>query len=390
MGRVPRGTPLTEQGQSEEKLSDTSAIVPETITPSVEGYFRVPPIWVGEKPAPESVRTLNPHVHHLEIVEKELDSGIKVRVLRDGTFLFDFSSWRLAPKIVIPGYRHPGPNVPHRLAVETDKALRVAEEFSIQRARVMNVHQACLATSEQVLRRKNEPMGIPVDAQNTLKGQFFDDAVSYSENSSDVHSLSRNTANNRYTVLPNRLLPRRVVDIEVVEHSLKSLSQILHRDDTALLQLIDSLYGAARSYAERRSGEAAVVAWTVCEQLLSEAWVSLLNSAKSQGRMTRRRREKLEGLDYTASVKVEMLEIHGRIDYELYGRLEIARKARNRWVHNMKEPSYLDVRNTFGAAQVLLNKLRGVGVRLTLKDPGSGVPDWYAISGADRVNRGHS
>ena len=390
MGRVPRGTPLAEGAQSEEKLSDGSAIVPETITPSVEGYFRVPPIWVGEKPAPESVRTLNSQVHHSVIVESELDSGVKVRVLRDGTFLFDFSSWRLAPQIVIPAYKPPGTNVPHRLAVETDKALKAAEEFSVQRAKVMNVHQACLATSEQILRRMNDQMGIPVDAQNTLKGQSFDDAVRYSENSTDVHSLARNTANNRYTVVPNRLLPRRVVDIEVVEHSLKSLSHMLRQDDTALLQLIDSLYGAAQSYAERRSGEAAVVAWTVCEQLLSEAWVSLLNDTKSQGRMTGRRRKKLEGTDYSASVKVEMLEIHGRIDYELYSRLEIARKARNGWVHELQEPSYLDICNTFGAAQVLFSKLRGVCVQLTLTDPRSGVPDWYVISGRHSINLGHS
>lgn len=390
MGKVPRGTSLAEQGQSEEKLYNESAIVPETITPSIEGYYRVPPIWVGEKPEPESVRTLNPPVHHSVIVETELDSDIKVRVLRDGTFLFDFSSWHLAPQIAIPGYKHPGTNVPHRLAVETDKALKAAEEFSVQRARVMNVQQACLATSEQILRRKSDQMGIPVDAQNTLKGQSFDDAVSYGENSTDVHSLARNTANNRYTVLPNRLLPRRVVETEVVEHSLKSLSQILRQSDTALLQLIDSLYGAAQSYAERRSGEAAVVAWTVCEQLLSEAWVSLLNDTKSKGRMTGKRRRKLEGIDYTASIMVEMLEIHGRIDYQLYGQLEIARRARNRWVHEMQEPSYLDVCNTFDAAQVLLNKLRGVCVHLTLTDPRPGVPDWYVISNRDRSTKGNS
>ena len=390
MSKVPRGAPLPERAQTEEKLSDDSAIVSETITPAIEGFFRVPPIWVGEKPAPESVRTLNPQVHHSVIVETELDSGVIVRVQRDGTFLYDFSSWRLAPQIVIPGYVHPGANVPHRLAVETDKALLAAEEFSVQRARFINVHQACLATSELILRQLNDQMGIPVDAQNTLKGQSFHDAVSYNENVTDVHSLARNTANNRYTVLPNRLIPRRVVDVEVVEHSLESLSQILRKDDTTLLQLIDSLYGAAQSYVERRAGEAVVVAWTVCEQLLSEAWFSLLNDTKSQRRMTGRRRKKLEGLDYTASVKIETLEIQGRIDYELYGRLEEARRARNGWVHGMKEPSYLDVWNTFGAAQLLLHKLRGVGIQLTLTDPRSGVPDWYLISGRFGTNRGHS
>ena len=377
MGKVPRGVQLPEQVQSFEDLSVESSKIPDTFTPSIEGYFRVPPIWVGEKPEPESVRNLNLQIHHSVALETQLDSGIKVRVQRDGTFLFDFSSWDLAPQMVIPGYSHPGVNVPHRLAVETDKALRFAEEFAELRAKVMNVQQACLATSEQVLRRRTYQMGIPVDAQNTLKGQTFDDAVNYLENATDVHSLARNTANNRYTLLPNRLLPRRAIEIEVVKLSLELLDQMLQRDDPGLLQLIDSLYGAARSYAERRAGEAASVAWTVCEQLLSEAWTLLLNDTKSQGRMPGKRRNKLEGLDYTASIKVEMLEINGRIDYDLYGQLEVARRARNQWVHKMREPNYSEVSQTIGAAQVLLHRIKGVRVLMTLTDPEPGVPDWY-------------
>ena len=381
MSKIPRGVRLPEQKQALKELSGDPTIIPDTVTPSIEGFFRVPPVWVGEEPEPESVRNLNLQIHHSVVLETQLDSGITVCVQRDGTFLFDFSSWDLAPQYVIPGYRHPGPNIPHRLAVETDKALQSAEEFAVLRARVMNVQQACLATSEQMLNRRTDQMGFPVDAQNTLKGQSFDEAVSYRENATDVHSLARNTSNNWYTVLPNRLLPRRVIEIEVIKTSLALLDQILQQGDPALLQLIDSLYGAARSYAERRPGEAAAVAWTVCEQLLSEAWTLLLHDTKSQGRMPGKRRNKLEGLDYTASIKVEMLEIHGRIDYELYGRLEVARRARNQWVHKMQEPNYAEVSDTIWAAQVLLHKIKGVRLLLTLSDPGPGVPDWYNNTG---------
>ena len=381
MGKVPRGIRLPEDEPLFGGTSDDPNIVSNTKSPAIEGYFRVPAIWVGQEPDPESVRELNPQIHHEVVLETRLDSDITVRVQRDGTFLFDFSSWDLAPQAVVPGYRHPGPGIPHRLPIETAEALQSAENFAIVRARVMNVLQACLATSEQILKGRLEHMGFPVDAQSTLKGQSFESAVSYKENALDVHYLARNAANNRYIVSPNRLLSRRVLEIEVVEHSLELLDRILLANDLTLIHLIDSLYGAARRYTERRSGEAVVVAWAVCEQLLSSAWNALLVDAKSAGRLPGKRRNKLEGRDYTASVMVEMLELVNRIDYDLYCRLEVARKSRNDWAHSFQEPNYSEVSETFSAALDLLHKIKGVRVLLTLTDPGPGVPSWYNRTG---------
>lgn len=362
-----------------ETTPDDSILISSKRTAAIEGFFRVPAIWVEHKPDPVSVRELNLPVHHAAVLETELDSGITVRVQRDGTFLFDFTNWSLAPQVVIPGYKPPGHGIPHRLPVETDKALHSAENFAIDRAKVMNVQQACLATSEQFLKSRTELMGFPVDAQSTLKGQTFEDAVSYNENATDVHSLARNTANNRYTVSPNRLLPRRVVELEVVEHSLTLLDQILLDNDLTLINMVDSLFGAARRYTERRAGEAIVVAWAVCEQLLSFAWDALLDDAKSAGRMPGKRRKKFVGRDYTASVMAEMLEITNNIDFSLYSRLEVARKSRNDWAHSFREPNYSEVFTTFGAALGLLSKFKGIRLFLALTDPGPGVPSWYSM-----------
>ena len=241
----------------------------------------------------------------------------------------------------------------------------------------MNVHQACMATSEQLLKHRSAQMGFPIDAMNTLKGLTFEGSVSYREDATDVHSLARNATNNRYKISRERLFTRRVLELEVVKHSLELLDQILFANDSALILMIDLLYAAARRYAERSSGEAVVVAWAVCEKLLSSAWNSLLHDAKSSGRMTNRRREKLEGLDYTASVMIEMLEINNRIDYDSYLVLERVRKSRNRWVHNMREPNNLEVSEAIRAAQDLLQRIKGVRVLLSLTGPGPGVPGWY-------------
>ena len=384
MGKVPRGTRLPEDESLFKEPSNDPNIKPDLDTPAVEGYFRVPAIWVGKKPDSLTVKKFDPQIHHEVVLETTLNSGITVRVQRDGTFLFDFSTWDPAPQIVIPGYRHPGPGIPHRLAIETERAVQAAEEHSLIRAKVMNVQQACLTTSVQLLGQRPAQMGFPIDAQASLKGMAFEDAASYSENAADVHSLARNAANNKYTASPERLLSRPVIELEVVNHSLALLDHILLENDPDLLQMIDSLYAAARSYTERRSGKAVVVAWAVCEQLVSTAWDSLLIDLKRSARMPGTRRRKLVGIDYTASIKIEMLEMMGRIDYDSYLLLSHARKSRNDWAHRLREPKDEEVMKGFLAAQDLLEKIKGIRILLSLSGPGPGIPSWYTW-GSQRI-----
>lgn len=122
-------------------------IVPDRVSPAVEGYFRIPAVWIGDAPDPESVRILNPSIHHAVMLRKALRSGVEVLVRRDGTFLFDFSGWSSAPVTVIPGYRAPDP--PYRPPTDHARARDSAETYAVLRAQVMNAHQACLTTSER-------------------------------------------------------------------------------------------------------------------------------------------------------------------------------------------------------------------------------------------------
>ena len=378
MDKAPRGVRLPEDEPLFREPSDDKTISPDTVSPAVEGYFRVPAIWVGEEPSLDPENGFNPQVCQEVVFEKNLNAGIGIRVLRDGTFLFDFSSWELAPQVEIPGYRHQGPGIPHRLPVVSEKAVQASEDYAVVRARAMNVHQACMATSVHLITGGSHQMGYPVDAMNTLKGLTFNEGGRFRDSDTDVSTMARNIANNRYKNTDNVSFSRRVFDQEIVEKSFEILDQILLRSDMTLLQMIESVYVAAHRFLERRSGEAVVVAWTVCEQLLLVAWSSLLDDTKSSGRMTGRRRKKLEGRDYTASVMTEMLEINERIDSELYGRIEVARKARNNWVHRTLEPNNLEVSESIRAALDLLHEFKGVCLHFPLTGPGPGVPGWNA------------
>lgn len=350
----------------------------DMVSPSIEGYFRIPAVWIGEAPAPETVRKLNPAVHHAIMYQHKLDCGIEVRVQRDGLFLFDFRNWALAPQIIIPGYTRPNPNGPYSVPQVHTKAEEKAEEFAIVRAQLMNAHQACLATAESVVMRRGAAMGFPVTAWNTHKAISFETKPSYHDDTEDIHALARNVLNNKDGVEREYALQRRALELPVVEESFRLLDLILRDPGSRAIQMVESAYIAACRNVEKRFGEAVVISWGVCEQLISVAWKRHLDSKRTEpGRVTKDREEKLTGRDYTASVRVEMLELSGVIDHEQYRRLEIARKARNKWAHEMRVPKQSEVSVCIKAIEILLLQVEGIPLRLQLGGRG-GVPEWPA------------
>ena len=243
----------------------------------------------------------------------------------------------------------------------------------------MNAHQACLATSESVVKRRSAGMGVPVTAWNTHKAISFDTPPAYNDDTEDSHALAHNVLNNKDQVPCQQPLPRRVLELEVVEHSFELLDHILLCGDSTLIQMVEAAYIATSRWGEKRFGEAVVLAWGVCEQLISSAWSKILEDTKSGEKEPRRmpndRKNKLSGRDYTASVMVEMLEINGRIDWELYRLLEIARKARNNWAHKMRSPKNSEAIICIRAVETLLWQNRGVHLSLQFGRRG-GVPQW--------------
>ena len=375
MDEVPLGFRSAEDESLFKNPTEDPAICSDKVSPAVEGYFRIPAVWVGEPPNPESVLTLNPRIHHAVVFKMKLHCGIEVRVQRDGTFLFNFSTWRLAPQILIPGYRIPNPGHSHRAPAEHISAENEAEEHAVLRAQTMNVHQACLATSEKVVKERAAEMGFPLTAWNTLKAISFETAISYADDTEDVRALTHNVLNNKDQVYREQPHPRRVLELDVIEHSLAMLDQILSAKDQALIQMIEAVYLAACRCTEKRFGEAITLAWGVCEQLLSSAWQVLIDDIKASDRMRRKRKDKLEGRDYTVSVITEILEMNDRIDHDLYLLLEDTRKARNNWAHKMHIPTVNDADKAIGAAERLFRHVKGIHISLGMYGRG-GVPMW--------------
>lgn len=348
---------------------------PDRVGPVVEGYFYIPPIWIGEAPDPEAVQNLNPAVHHTAVIETQLTCGIRARANKDGLFLFDFTHWSPGKPVLVPGFVRP--DGLHYRPEETEEAERKAEDVAVLRAVVMNAHQALLGTAQMLLRHSSMSIGRPVTAWSTYKAISLQAPIHYSEDHESLHNLLRNVANNKDRVAQTSPVRRRSIDVDVVQWSLSALDRLLADGDLTGIRLVEGAFMAANRRYEKRFGESITLGWTVCEQLVSITWNRMLDDTRvaNAERMSKERRSKLLGRDYTASVKSEMLELSGRLSHDLFRKLEIARKARNRWAHEMRPPPEREVQVCLSAVEQLMPSVLGIQLRLGGGGRG-GVPQW--------------
>lgn len=351
-------------------------VEPDRVNAVVEGYFRIPAVWVGSAPTNPAVETgmsLGRQVAH----KATLGCGMDAYAMRNGLFLFDFLRSRIGEVVRVPGYERPA-TLPYTPPRSHAIAGAKAEQVSLLRAQIMNVHQACLISSEYVVRRRSAAMGFPITAWSTVHSIGIAHPVPYHDDVEGVHALAMNVLDGKYAsaFAPSQ---RRVLEVDVVAHSFKTLNHVLDLENGRYIPIVEAAYQSACRSVELRVGESIAIGWTVCEQLVSEEWKSLLNGSETNRgddtKMTRDRKKKLLGRDYTASVMVEMLELHGRLTGNLYRNLEIARKARNNWAHDMAVPTGGDVWACQQAVRELLSR-KGIQLWLQPGFRGAGGAAW--------------
>ncbi len=368
--KIQRAVRRPEDKQALRQKPSDPALVVDSVTAAIEGYFHLPAVWVGKEPPQDSVLNLNEQVHHEVVLTKTLECGIDVRVQRDCTFWFDFAMWPLAPQIEIPGYRIPNTSKPYRLPRSHSEAEKRAEAYAVIRAKVMNVHQACLTSFDASMR------GFPVTAWNTEKAISWRALRHYYDDVEDLHALARNVFNNSYKVHRDSPLRRWVTKLDVVERSLELLDKILLPGDPNLIQIVETIFMAACRNRDKRFGEALTLSWSVCEQIMFRMWEKFLNDPNKQpsgNRILKKRRKKLLGL--TASNLLETLELTGVLDDHVYQKLDTCRLARNKWIHKLILPEKKEAYTCIQAAESLLHQHYGIPLHL---QPGGrgGVPSW--------------
>lgn len=378
---VNYGVRRKEDEQEFKIRSKDPAIEPDRVTHPIQGYFRIPAVWIGDMPPVDKVKALNKAIHHEKVFNAELKCGIKVCVQKDGLFLFDFRNWPRAPMVIFPGYRRPD-KVPYAPPKEVGPIADQIQEYTVIRSQVLNVHQVCLTTAETAVRGRFAVMGFPITTWNTHTTLSFNHPPSYHDDSECIRSMAHNLLNNSYGIDRKNAGHRREVELDVIAYSFKLLDRIL-TTKFDLLPIIEAAYMAAIRQTEHRLGEALILAWGASEQLLSHEW-NKLQLLKSKNVV-----QVPQGKLPSAATMIKQLFHEGRLEQKLYDSLELARKARNDWVHKMITPKAAESGAAINSILALVKLTSKIPLYLQLGfrgGPGANTPFWIW----DRVEKGQN
>ena len=303
---------------------------PDRVNSSFMGYFRIPAIWLEEKP--ESDIAARDLVQH-----NKLSNGIIINAFRDGFFVFDFRDSNYGKQIFVPGYTYPQPRFPHRRPEITEEALREVNKSILERARLINAHQCLMTQAERDVARRGAHTGFPVAPRDLTRSINREGCLDYRPHPENFHSIARSYFFQK--PLDEERGQRRIVEIEVVEHAANLLERVFQADGAKAISLIDQLFIAQSHGKESRSGIALVAIWTVIEHFIYVDWKKILENHGVQGS----RKQKLIGRDFTSSIILENMELMGVYEKDLFQAIDQCRKARNGWMHELKEPSSQDL-----------------------------------------------
>lgn len=161
-------------------------------------------------------------------------------------------------------------------------------------------------------------------------------------------SLRSGEANNIESIV---LLNSRPMPVNEFESAVLRGRAIL----SAVPNLSPELFLAGITHFVRQQwSEAMVIAWTSAEQIISHLWEIAVIAETATSTISGRKAFLSDYRTWPVSTRIEVLFQKGVIDDSLYGELDLARKARNAFIHNGRAPTVDAVRAAIGGMFELL------------------------------------
>lgn len=279
------------------------------------------PIWIGDDPKPSEDSGFSMAMQ--EVFDVDLKAGVRLRVSREGYFLFDFSNHATA---------HPSSTSEFEVVLST-------------RARFMNLFLACLQT--ELRHEKKAAPHLFINHTTIMSPRMWTldprSAVSESTNHQRVDDERR------------RIFFRQNFSVERIGAAVSAtdVATVAAGDQDLLAEMI------LHAFALHSSGQlesSLVTAWTVAERCLNELWDQYIKRQRDRGvtKVSRDRRDKLRGTAFTASVVSEILSLAGELSHEDYERMALVRRKRNNWVHELTTIEPDDAAAAIVLAQAML------------------------------------
>ena len=263
------------------------------------------------------------------VYRKILDSGVEVKIYRDGMFAFRFSDW--------PTGRYP--TLGERTRGEFDVA-----KMRTQRIRLLNAHLACLYTA--LWRQQDSTLKrMIVSPDEMIPMKLIDDDSEHITSGDRFYSMldARNPASVKHWSPPLevdwRFSKDMVVEVGTVEESIALLDQVLlYPDEDALV--LTALYArAAKHHEERNHDICLITSWAVVERLLNRLW------GTPTGVRTPAARRLIENL-YAAD----------RLTSRLCEEISLVCEARDGWIHRLESVTKENSGKAIRAAEAMLGR----------------------------------
>jgi hypothetical protein len=282
------------------------------------------PIWIGDKPPPSGAADAGTLLTSMqEVLCFDFNAQVRLRVSREGYFHFDFTQHATA-----------GPAEHGRF-----------DAVLAERARFLNLVLAHLYTQFSEAKKAVELFFIDQSTIMSPQGAMLNPLYAASE-----YSAHQRVESHRTHFVTRQTFPLdRIRAAALAADAATSAGQDRDLLATMILQ----------AFALHSSGQveaSLVTAWTVAERCINELWDQYLGDQETQGaiKLTKERRDRLGGIDFTASVVAEVLSIAGRLSHDDYERLSAVRKKRNKWVHKLATIDMADAAKAIVVAQSLL------------------------------------
>ena len=303
-----------------ERISKTFKNLPHSyeMVPFLAGYI-IPPIWIGELPN----LTMEDQIKGKRLVDF-------VKTIYKGDFL--------GRKIIVMNHGYLGISMKNKV----DELPKEEELFNT--IRILNFLFSVFLVK-----------GIKV---KTVQASEFSSTTYLPEKDllSETHrgySESEKLFKKKYEPLDLESFKkfRNIVNLDNIINSIE-LAKTLIKDPklfNSLLLLIHSHSNLLNS----ETNQSFILSWTILEQYLNFKWDKLLEKKEVLGK----RKKKLKGRDYTASIKMEMLNVLGYITKEDYIILNELRKERNKFMHEITQISRERAIQTLNLA-IIYSKIR--------------------------------
>lgn len=293
----------------------------DLVAPFVFGYYT--PFWIGDRQSPVTP-SLEDVINFGGIIgQYEIGLGIVAATLENGLLLFDFSRCPQTPIIVHREslYNSVTPvngtytsEIVSRRLGRTESKQRLNQAFY---RTVLLSHALLLENAGHLVGR----MAFSLPRIENLR-----DTVACHELGSvwSEKALPKSTLH-----LPKVTLDRSFTDLAIAIDKRENLLRALELHKLSHYRFHD-----------HRFAECLVLSWTVCENIVDFIWRKMIEEVKSEnnGRMTKRRVDVLcNSAVYTASVRIETLELAGFLSIKQADDLNTVRRARNNWLHSLGE-----------------------------------------------------